>query len=128
MRFQRPMRLTGARLPGSMAPDKSAWIRSVGQARGLQATESALSLSAHLGWPGVFSLAVFGEAWVESFSGWTSTPRKGNTKRRRVPISMSMASPYPTYRSFKKHPSGPSLRSKKMNERNFLDSQPGQAL
>ncbi|CAN0431872.1 unnamed protein product [Ectocarpus sp. 13 AM-2016] len=39
-----------------------------------------------------------------------------------------MASPYPTYRSFKKHTSGPSLGSKKMNERNFLDSQPGQAL
>ncbi|CAN0306890.1 unnamed protein product, partial [Ectocarpus fasciculatus] len=36
-----------------MAPDNSAWINSVGQARGLQATESAFSLSAHPCWPGV---------------------------------------------------------------------------
>ncbi|CAM9913671.1 unnamed protein product [Ectocarpus sp. 13 AM-2016] len=69
MRFQRRMRLTGARLPGSMAPDESAWIRSVGEARGLQATESAFLLSAHPCWPGVFSSAVLGKAWVESFSG-----------------------------------------------------------
>ncbi|CAN0333582.1 unnamed protein product [Ectocarpus sp. 4 AP-2014] len=41
---------------------------------------------------------------------------------------MRMASPYPTYRSFKKHAAVPALGSKNMKERNCLAFQTGHAL
>ncbi|CAN0143008.1 unnamed protein product [Ectocarpus sp. 12 AP-2014] len=54
---------------------------------------------------------------------WTDDSTKNREHQKAsCAISMSMASPCPTYRSLKKNTAGAALGSKKVNERNFLDS------